>query len=244
VLWLLAAALVSGCGSAQVIPADVPEWQILFDGTDLNQWQGLNRDNIPAGHWQIEGDTLRKVPGKEAPLVSGNAPGYGGDIRSRDTYQNFELCFEFRLSEGANSGVKYNVSAALSAQHGHPGAAIGFEYQLLDDANHPDAKMGRNGNRTVASLYDILPASATKPTVLPQRWHEGCVLADGNQISHLLDGDVVLRYDVASSAFTEALAASKFAAMDGFSERKRGYIVLQDHFDEVWYRNIRIRLLH
>ena len=122
-------------------------WQWLFDGTNLDQWTGLGRSDIPAAHWQIVDQGLHKVAGSEQ--------NYGGDLRTKETYKDFELCFEFMLTRGANSGVKYNVSEAMSAQHGHPSAAIGFEFQILDDRYHPDAKQGRGGNRTVGALYDL-----------------------------------------------------------------------------------------
>lgn len=225
-------ALMCGCQS-----------QVLFDGSDLEHWTGLGRNIIPSGHWVIEGTSLHKVAGARAPAIAGNEPGYGGDLRSNKRYLNFSLCFDFKLAKGANSGVKYNVSEQISAQHGHPSAAIGFEFQVLDDANHPDATQGRDGNRTVASLYDIYPAAADKPVVRPNEWHRGCVLADGDRIVHSLDDKPVLEYDVGSADFLARVAASKFAAIENFSTRRAGYIVLQDHFDDVWYRNIRIREL-
>lgn len=233
--------LMGGCALTAANPED--GWISLFDGSDLEAWQGLGRSDIPAGHWVIEGDSLRKVAGTKAPNLLGNPAGYGGDLRTRERFRDFELCFDFKLSAGANSGVKYNVSQALSSAHGHPSSAIGFEYQVLDDARHPDAKMGRNGNRTLASLYDVVPASESKPFAETGEWRHGCVVADGNRITHRLDGQQVLGFDVMSEMFRDSVAASKFAEIEGFAERRSGYIVLQDHFDDVWYRNIRIRRL-
>jgi len=162
VFWFVAWAALSACASSP--EADVSQktvlsqgteqaWRWLFDGADLDQWTGLGRPDIPADSWQIEGDTLHKVASTEENL--------GGDLRTKERFKNFELCFEFKLTEGANSGVKYNVSEEMSAQHGHPSSAIGFEFQILDDRYHPDAKMGRDGNRTVGALYDIYPPAAT-----------------------------------------------------------------------------------
>lgn len=155
--------------------------------------------------------SLRKVAAAHAPAIAGNPPGYGGDLRTVRKYRNFELCFEFRLTQGANSGVKYNVSEELSARHGHASAAIGFEFQILDDAHHPDANKGHAGNRTLASLYDIYPAASNKPVVRSGEWHSGCVLADGNRITHQLDKRKVLEIDTRSTDFSSHLAFSKFA---------------------------------
>jgi len=237
ILWV--AALLAGCMAAPVGSEDPAlQWQWLFDGSSLDQWVGLGQADFPAEQWQIEGDTLHKLNSS-----ADTERGYGGDLRSREQFQNFELCFEFKLTQGANSGVKYNVSERLSAQHGHPSAAIGFEFQVLDDANHPDAKAGRNGNRTVGGLYDIYPPAANKPPVAPGEWHQGCVLAETNRIRHVLDGETVLDYRPGSADFADRVAASKFAEIKGFAQRRAGYIVLQDHFDELWYRKIKIRRL-
>lgn len=230
--WLAAWVVLTGCASSQ---APDPTWQWLFDGTDLNQWTGLGRPDIPAESWQIAGDTLHKV--------GSTAENYGGDLRTKERFNNFELCFEFKLTRGANSGVKYNVSEEMSAQHGHPSSAIGFEYQVLDDRYHPDAKMGRDGNRTVGALYDIYPPATTKPTVEAGDWHMGCVRAETNHINHTLDGELVLEYRLDDPDFVTRVAGSKFAPIDGFADRREGYIVLQDHLDELWYRNIKVRRL-
>jgi len=244
VLWLVLYAGMLGCAAArapasseQTESSELSEqaWKWLFDGSDLDQWTGLGRPDIPTGSWQIVGDTLHKTKGAE--------DNYGGDLRTKQRFSNFELCFEFKLTQGANSGVKYNVSEAMSAQHGHPSSAIGFEFQILDDKYHPDAKMGRDGNRTVGALYDIYPPAASKPVVAAGDWHEGCVRADNNSVRHSLDGTLVLEYRLTDPDFINRVADSKFASIEGFTDWRKGYIVLQDHFDELWYRNIRVRRL-
>ena len=139
--------------------------------------------------------------------------------------------------------MKYIVSEEMSAQHGHASSAIGFEFQLLDDLHHPDAKLGREGNRTIGGLYDIYAPAATKPAVGAGEWHQGCVRAERDRIRHSLDGAVVLEYRVSDADFKKRVAASKFAPIPSFAERRAGHIVLQDHLDELWYRKIRIRRL-
>jgi len=228
-LWLAVCTGLAGC-----VSSTEPAWQWLFDGSDLDQWTGLGRPDISSS-WQIAGDTLHKV--------ASNEESYGGDLRTKERFDNFELCFEFRLTQGANSGVKYNVSQEMSAQHGHVSAAIGFEFQVLDDRYHPDAKQGRDGNRTVGALYDIYPPSVTKPVVSAEEWHEGCIRAESDNIRHTLDGITVLEYRLSDPDFANKVAMSKFASIDGFAQRREGYIVLQDHFDELWYRNIKVRRL-
>ena len=210
-------------------------WKWLFDGSTLDHWTGLGAS--PSDRWVI--DTEKKLLHK----LPSNEDNYGGDLRTQERYENFELCFDFKLAQGANSGVKYNVSEAISAQHDHPSAAIGFEYQVLDDAYHPDAKAGNSGNRTVGGLYDLYPPAADKPEVVAGSWYTGCVLALTDTIRHSLNGQVVLEYQPGSADFGRRLAASKFADIENFSLRRAGYIVLQDHLDEVWYRNIKIRRL-
>jgi len=232
VVWLAVSSAMSGCASSQ---ATTSAWQVLFDGSDLSQWTGLGRPDFPTDSWQIAGDTLHKVASSEKT--------YGGDLRTKERFKNFELCFEFKLTQGANSGVKYNVSEEMSAQEGHPSAAIGFEFQVLDDRYHPDAKQGRDRNRTVGALYDIYPPAVNKPVVAAGDWHEGCVWAETDQIRHTLDGETVLAYRLSDPDFVSKVAASKFASIDGFALRREGFIVLQDHFDELWYRNIRVRRL-
>jgi len=230
-LWIIIWVAISGCAG---VPAE-QTWQWLFDGSDLDHWAGLGRADIPSDSWKIAGNTLHKI------RVS--AENYGGDLRTKERFRNFELCFEFKLTRGANSGVKYNVSEEMSVQHGHPSSAIGFEFQILDDLHHPDAKLGRDGNRTVGGLYDIYAPATAKPAVAAKEWHAGCIRAESDRIRHSLDGAVVLEYRLSDPDFRDRVAASKFAAIPGFAERREGYIVLQDHLDELWYRKIRVRRL-
>lgn len=200
-------------------------WKLLFDGKSLDQWQGLAKPEIGAG-WQVKDGTITITKSAKA-----------GDIITKDQFSNFELAFEFRLSKGANSGLKYLVNRKL-ASGGH---GVGYEFQVLDDANHPDAKLGQNGSRTVASLYDILPASKDKKVNPPGEWNAARLIVKGNHVEHWLNGAKVLEYERGSEAYRAALKGSKFTKIAGFGENQEGHILLQDHNDEVSFRNFKIK---
>lgn len=170
----------------------------------------------------------------------GHEGGVGGDIITVEEFANFELTVDFKISPGANSGIKYYVDADLNKGGG---SAIGLEYQLLDDERHPDAKAGRNGNRTVASLYDLYPASATKPVNPPGEWNTARIVSRGAHVEHWLNGVKVLEYTRFTGQFRKDVAESKYKVWPGFGELREGHILLQDHGDEVYFRNIKILLL-
>lgn len=152
-------------------------------------------------------------------------------------YSSFELSMEFRLTDGANSGIKYFVT---EQQPKTPGSAKGLEYQILDDAKHPDAKLGIDGNRTLASLYDILPAKDRKVRPIGE-WNQARIVVRGKQVEHWLNGVKVLAYERGGKIFLEHKAASKFKDLSGFGEAATGHLLLQDHGNQVFYRNIKIR---
>jgi len=213
-------------------------WTLLFDGSTFNGWRGIGRSSIPEGHWAVEDRCIKKIPSKEVPLQPDGQPLQGGDIMTRETYKDFELTFEWKISRAGNSGIKYNVSEEMSVSHPPKTAALGFEYQILDDKNHPDAKNG--DNRTAAALYDLL-APKGKTLKPAGEFNTGRIVFNGNHGEHWLNGKKVLEYDLKTPRMEKLLKKSKYAPIPGFADKRKGHIVLQDHTDSVWYRNIKIR---
>ncbi len=208
-------------------------WVLLFDGKTSTGWRGAYKEDFPSQGWKIEGGELVviKSDGKEARN--------GGDIITKAKYSNFELVLETKLTPGANSGVKYFVNEQLPKS---PGSAIGLEFQVLDDDLHPDAKMGINGNRTIGSLYDLITASGKKAKPIGE-WNHFRLVSKNRHVEHWLNGNKVVEYDRGSPAFRALVANSKYKNFEDFGEAEEGHLLLQDHGDEVHYRNIKIRKL-
>jgi len=205
-------------------------WKLLFDGTSSAGWRGAHKDAFPESGWVIENGCLKV-------LASGGAESQGGgDIVTIDQYGNFDLFFEFMITEGANSGVKYFVSEAYPTA----GSAIGLEYQILDDQRHPDAKMGRDGNRTLSSLYDLIPA-ANKRFNGVGHWNAAHIVSVNGHVEHWLNGFKVLEYERGSEEYRKLVSESKYKVFAGFGEAEHGHILLQDHGNEVAFRSIKIR---
>jgi hypothetical protein len=216
-------------------------WRLLFDGQTFAGWRGLGRDSIPAAHWLIEDGTIRKVASGQVPTAADGQPLVGGDILTVETFKNFELKLEWRVSPGGNSGIKYNVSEEMSTSLPPPHAALGFEYQILDDDLHPDGRAGPN--RTAAALYDLVPPGPRKRLRPVGEFNEARIVFRDGDGEHWLNGDKVVEFDIASAEFDSLLAASKYSPIPAFAEKRDGHIVLQDHGDDVWFRNIKIREL-
>lgn len=213
-------------------------WRLLWDGKTTEGWRAVAADSFPATGWKIENGEL---------IVSGSADGrsHGGDIMTTGTYAAFEFQADVKLTPGANSGIKYFVT---DRDHSSQGAALGLEYQLLDDARHPDAKAGRNGNRRLSSLYDLIPAEPVSRRLginpeIGEWWHVRIVARRDGTVEHWLNGFKVLEYRRGSPEFRALVKESKYAGHAGFGEAPAGHIVLQDHGHEVRFRSIKIREL-
>jgi hypothetical protein len=209
--------------------------QLLWDGATTNGWRGAYKEKFPEQGWQIADGELRVMP------ASGGESVNGGDIVTTETFDAFDLTFEFKLTPGANSGVKYFVTE----KEGNNGSAIGLEYQVLDDAQHPDAKQGVVGNRTLASLYDLIPSlKIQRGQRKIGEWNWGrIVVYPDNRVEHWLNGYKVVDYVRGNNIYQALVARSKYAQWPNFGMAEAGRILLQDHGDAVAYRSIKIRKL-
>ena len=209
-------------------------WKLLFDGKTTKGWKGAFTKTFPANGWTIENGLLMVNPSDGAESAN------GGDIVTIKEYSNFELLVDFKLTEGANSGIKYFV-AAQQPVPSSPRSAFGLEFQILDDEKHPDAKLGRNGNRTISSLYDLIPAINSKPAKQIGEWNTARIISNGTHVEHWLNGVMVLTYERGSAAFKALVADSKYKDIPGFGLNEKGRILLQDHGNRVYYKSIKIR---
>lgn len=208
-------------------------WKLLWDGKTTDGWRGAKLDKFPESGWAIE-DGVLKV-NKSDGAESAN----GGDIVTTEQYGDFVLSVDFKITPGANSGIKYFVDPDMNKGEG---SAIGCEFQVLDDDLHPDAKLGVKGNRTCASLYDLIPAPTTKP-MHKEDWNTAVVYVNGNHVEHWLNGEKVLEYERDNAEWNALVAYSKYRDWPNFGNAKKGHILLQDHGDEVWFKNVKIKAL-
>ncbi len=211
-------------------------FQFLFDGKTTQGWRGAKLDGFPATGWVIEDGVLTVLES------GGGESEAGGDIVTVEKYCDFELHLDFMLTPGANSGIKYFVDPKLNKG---PGSSIGLEYQLLDDARHPDARLGNHeGSRALACLYDLIEADncLKEPSPIGQ-WNHAKLISKGNHVEHWLNGRKVLEYERKTPAFGQLIQESKYSKWPGFGEWEQGHILLQDHGNRVSFKNIKIKQL-
>lgn len=216
-------------------------WRLLWDGHSQDGWRSAREDNFPSHGWFIH-DGMLVVHENGGEESAG-----GGDIITRQRYANFELSAEFRRTPGCNSGIKIFVQPNISpidkitGQPTGKGSAIGLEFQILDDDRHPDAKLGHNGDRRLASLYDLIPAPEDKVIWPMGQWNTAHIIAHGQHVEFWLNGHKTVEFERGSPDFRARVAASKFHNIPNFGEWADGHILLQEHGSEVAFRNILIR---
>ena len=210
-------------------------WKLLFNGENSEGWQSarnLGTFPSPSEGWSIEDGILSVNKGD-----GGESTG-GGDIITTRRYRNFALKVEFKLTPGANSGIKYFVDPETNKG---AGSAIGCEFQVLDDKLHPDAKLGVKGNRTMGSLYDLIPAPKGEwENYTIDGWQRAMIIVNGKHVEHWLNGHKLLEYERDTQMWNALVAYSKYKDWPNFGNAAEGYILLQDHGDHVSYRNVKI----
>jgi hypothetical protein len=202
-------------------------WKLLFDGSTLTGWRAYKKPDASGTRWLVADGMLT------LPRADGKDTRGARDLISAETYSQFELAWDWRISSGGNSGLKYFVLEDMDS-------AIGHEYQMIDDEQHTDAKIG--AHRQTAALYDVMPA-AERPVRPAGEWNQSRVTVKGSNVEHWLNGTRVLSYELGSPALKAAIAKSKFKDVGRFGTPQKGHILVQDHGDQVWYKSIRIRTL-
>jgi len=228
---------------AQMTPNTLTEaerqdgWTLLFDGQNPDaHWRGYCKDGFPEKGWTVENGAI-KVIGSGAGEAGG-----GGDIISKKKYSDFELKLEWKVEKGGNSGIFY-LAEEQCGEDGEPIWKSAPEMQILDNENHPDARLGENGNRQAGSLYDMISPDPQNAKPYGE-WNEGRILVYEGTVVHFQNGEKVLEYHLWTDDWKDMVANSKFDDFEGFADvAKEGYIGLQDHGNDVWFRNIKVKEL-
>lgn len=217
-------------------------WVMLWDGKTTEGWRSAKSDEFPKNGWVMKEGILSTVEN------GGKESAGGGDIITLKEFSDFELELDFRLSPGANSGIKLFVQPGLSpistaGEKAAVGSAIGLEFQILDDARHPDARLGKDGNRTLGSLYDLIPAPRNKKANPPNAWNHVRIVSQDGHVEFFLNGVKTVEFDRNSDEFRKRVAASKYSNIPQFGEWTNGHILLQEHGNVVSFCNIKIKTL-
>lgn len=208
-------------------------WKLLWDGKTTNGWRGAKLKTFPTGGWAIENGILKVLNS------TGGESTNGGDIVTVKKYKNFELSVDFKITDGANSGIKYFVDTELNKGEG---SSIGCEFQILDDQKHPDAKLGVKGNRTLGSLYDLIAAPSDK-FFRKSDFNNARIVIRGNKVQHFLNDKLTVEYERNTQMFNALVNYSKYGVWPNFGNAAEGNILLQDHGNEVSFKNIKIKEL-
>ncbi|MCG2461807.1 DUF1080 domain-containing protein [Flavobacteriaceae bacterium F89] len=216
-------------------------WKLLFDGKTFNGWRNLGMDHVQTALWKIENGEIHKVNSGDVPSLPDGQPVEGGDLMTVETFDNYELYFEWKILKAGNTGLKYNVSEELSQKYSDH-SALGFEYQLLDDKDTLYAGKLKPSQYT-GSLYDLIPAKNTKLKPVG-KYNASRIIIDGNHVQHWLNGEKVVEYNFGSKQLDSLYKISKYKEYPHFLEKRSGHIILQNHKDDAWFRNIKIRVIN
>ena len=226
---ILAIALIVFGTSAIDLFAQSTSYEMLFDGNSIEKWQSKNNPSLPIKGWKIE-DGMLFMEGKG-----------GGDIITKEKYGDFELIFEFNLTESANSGIKYFVDTIYNEKTGKM-MINGPEYQIIDDYNYKGIKDNPNGTSSTGAAYLFYPPK-NKNLNPHGQWNQGKIVAKGKKVSHWLNGKKIVSYTRGNKDYLKKKAANKFKDDKNYGELKEGHILMTDHGDKVYFRNIKIKRL-
>jgi hypothetical protein len=213
-------------------------WKLLFDGSTFNGWTGLGRDHIPAVSWEAGNGVIHKVNTGNLKQTSDGVTVEGGDIVTTETFLDFELVFEWKILKAGNSGLKYNLYRQQDSEGKPSVSALGFEYQMLDDGDNSYRNL--MPSQFTGSLYEMIAANHIVLKPLGE-FNSSRLVVKGNHVEHWLNGVKVLEYEFGSPELEAGYGKSKFSKYPGFVEKRESGIVLQNHTEEAWFRNIKIR---